>query len=298
MRKYQDHGVGRGRTPEPEAFDARKHQQHGDERPKAGHDNDDQRQQRKSCRRYRARCAKKLHPGIEQHCDDEAEDLLLIALAIRALLFHPYILPSGSMYPTMFVGDSIFVSKYAYGYSRYSFPYAPPLFSGRIFGSEPERGDVVAFRSPKDGMTDYVKRVVGLPGDHIQMKQGRLYINDVAVKRERLEDFVGDACGTDAPARVKRWRETLPNGATYETLDCIERGFYDDTNVYTVPSGHFFMLGDNRDNSTDSRVLSAIGYIPFENIIGRVEMVYLSKAPGRNGAAATVRPERLGLMVR
>jgi len=222
----------------------------------------------------------------------------LITLAIRALLFHPYILPSGSMYPTMFVGDSIFVSKYAYGYSRYSFPYAPPLFSGRIFGSEPERGDVVAFRSPKDGMTDYVKRVVGLPGDHIQMKQGRLHINDVAVKRERLEDFVGDACGTDTPARVKRWRETLSNGAIYETLDCIERGFYDDTNVYTVPSGHFFMLGDNRDNSTDSRVLSAIGYIPFENIIGRVEMVYLSKAPGRNGAAATVRSERLGLMVR
>ena len=222
----------------------------------------------------------------------------LIVLSIRALLFHPYILPSGSMYPTMFVGDSIFVSKYAYGYSRYSFPYAPPLFSGRILGSAPERGDVVAFRSPKDGMTDYVKRVVGLPGDRIQMKQGRLYINDVAVKRERVEDFVGDACGTDASARVKRWRETLPNGATYETLDCMERGFYDDTNVYAVPSGHFFMLGDNRDNSTDSRVLSAIGYIPFENIIGRVEMVYLSKAPGRNGTAATVRSERLGLMVR
>ncbi len=223
---------------------------------------------------------------------------LLIALAVRALLFHPYSLPSGSMYPTMFVGDSILVSKYAYGYSRHSFPSAPPLFSGRIMGSAPERGDVVAFRSPKDGLTDYVKRVVGLPGDRVQMKQGRLHINDVAVKRERLEDFVGDACGTDDSAKVKRWRETLPNGATYETLDCIERGFYDDTNVYAVPPGRFFMLGDNRDNSTDSRALSAIGYIPFENIIGRVEMVYLSKAPGRNGAPETIRSERLGLMVR
>ena len=222
----------------------------------------------------------------------------LVTLAIRALLFHPYNLPSGSMYPTMFVGDSILVSKYAYGYSRHSFPSAPPLFSGRILGSAPKRGDVVAFRSPKDGMTDYVKRVVGLPGDRIQMKQGRLHINDVAVKRERLEDFVGDACGTDASAKVKRWRETLPNGATYQTLDCIERGFYDDTNVYTVPSSHFFMLGDNRDNSTDSRVLSAIGYIPFENLIGRVEMVYLSKTPGPNGDPATIRSERQGLMVR
>jgi signal peptidase I len=202
------------------------------------------------------------------------------------------------MYPTMFVGDSILVSKYAYGYSRHSFPSAPPLFSGRILGSAPKRGDVVAFRSPKDGMTDYVKRVVGLPGDRIQMKQGQLHINDVAVKRERLEDFVGDACGTDAPAKVKRWRETLPNGATYETLDCIERGFYDDTNAYTVPSSHFFMMGDNRDNSTDSRVLSAIGYIQFENLIGRVEMIYVSKAPGPNGDPATIRSERQGMMVR
>ena len=222
---------------------------------------------------------------------------VLIALLIRTFLFHPFSFPSGSMYPTMPVGDNFFVSKYAYGYSRYSLPFSPPLFSGRILGSEPARGDVVAFRLPKDVMTDYVKRVVGLPGDRIQMRQGQLYINDVAVKREQLEDFVGDACGTDAAARVKRWRETLPNGVTYETLDCIERGFYDNTNVYTVPSGHFFMLGDNRDNSTDSRVLSAVGYIPLENMIGRVGMIFFSRVPGSNGAAPCVRSERLGLMI-
>jgi len=223
---------------------------------------------------------------------------LLAALLVRTFLFHPFSFPSGSMYPTIWTGDNVFVSKYAYGYSRYSFPYAPPPFSGRILGSEPARGDVVVFRLPKDGATDYAKRVIGLPGDRVQMRKGVLYINDVAVKREQVEDFVGDACGTDAAARVKRWRETLPNGVTYETLDCVENGFYDETNVYTVPSSHFFLLGDNRDNSTDSRVLSAIGYIPLENMIGRLGMVYLSRAPSLNGAAPKARPERLGLMVR
>jgi len=208
---------------------------------------------------------------------------LLIALVIRTFLFQPFNIPSGSMKATLLVGDYLFVSKYSYGYSHYSIPLSPPVFSGRIFGSEPTRGDVVVFRLPKDDTTDYIKRVIGLPGDHIQMRDGLLYINDKAVQRERLSDFVGeDPCGSEATARVKRWKETLPNGVSYETLDCVDNGFYDNTNAYTVPPGHFFMMGDNRDNSTDSRVLSAVGYVPIENIVGRAQMIFFSIAEGEH----------------
>jgi signal peptidase I len=207
---------------------------------------------------------------------------LIIALVIRTFLFQPFNIPSGSMKSTLLVGDYLFVSKYSYGYSHYSIPLSPPLFSGRIFGSEPARGDVVVFRLPKDDTTDYIKRVIGLPGDHIQMKEGLLYINDVPVKRERLDDFIGeDPCGSgDATARVKQWKETLPNGVSYKTLDCVDNGFYDNTNVYVVPPGDFFMMGDNRDNSTDSRVQSAVGYVPEENLIGRAQMIFFSIKEG------------------
>jgi signal peptidase I len=210
---------------------------------------------------------------------------LLIALVIRTLLFQPFSIPSGSMKATLLVGDYLFVSKYSYGYSHYSIPFSPPLFSGRIFGSEPNRGDVVVFRLPRDDSTDYIKRVIGLPGDHIQMKDGLLYINDTPVKRERLSDYIGeDPCGSDAAtiARVKRWKETLPNGVSYESLDCQDNGFYDNTIVYEVPPGNFFMMGDNRDNSTDSRVQSAVGYVPFENLIGRAQMIFFSIAEGES----------------
>jgi signal peptidase I len=206
---------------------------------------------------------------------------LLIALVIRTFLFQPFNIPSGSMKATLLVGDYLFVSKYSYGYSHYSIPLSPNIFSGRIFGSDPARGDVVVFRLPKDDTTDYIKRVIGMPGDTVQMKEGLLHINGKPVQRERLSDFVGeDPCGSDATARVKRWKETLPNNVSYETLDCVDNGFYDNTIEYKVPAGHFFMMGDNRDNSTDSRVQSAVGYVPSENLIGRAQMIFFSIAEG------------------
>ena len=209
---------------------------------------------------------------------------VLIALVIRTFLFQPFNIPSGSMKATLLVGDYLFVSKYSYGYSHFSIPLSPPLFSGRIFGSEPTRGDIVVFRQPKDDSVDFIKRVIGLPGDRIQMKDGLLYINDKPVQRERVSDFIGEnPCGPpEEIARVKRWKETLPNGVSYETLDCQDNGFYDNTIEYQVPPGHFFMMGDNRDNSSDSRVESVVGYVPFENIVGRAQMIFFSIAEGEH----------------
>src|SRR5215470_16908727 len=172
---------------------------------------------------------------------------LIIALLIRTFLFQPFNIPSGSMMDTLLIGDYLFVSKYSYGYSHYSLPLSPPLFSGRIFGHDPSRGDVVVFRLPKDDSTDYIKRVIGLPGDRIQVIDGLLYINGVPVKRERVDDFIDDENG--GAEHVRRWRETLPNGVVHETLDLQDNGFLDTTQEYLVPPGHYFMMGDNRDNS-------------------------------------------------
>src|SRR5437660_3308372 len=179
----------------------------------------------------------------------------------RIFLYQPFNIPSGSMQPTLMVGDYILVAKYAYGYDRYSFPFAPSWMSGRLFAAEPDYGDVAVFRNPKDISVDYVKRVVGLPGDRIQMRDGQLILNDKPVTRAALRDFAGGGvCGLEAGAKIKRWRETLPNGASYLTYDCIDNGYLDNTSVFTVPAGHFFALGDNRDNSTDSRMMSAMGF--------------------------------------
>src|SRR5215472_3379508 len=219
---------------------------------------------------------------------------LALAILVRTFLFQPFNVPSGAMVPTLLVGDYFFLSKYAYGYTHYSLPFSPRLFSGRIFASEPRRGDVVVFRLPKDDTVDYVMRVIGLPGDRIQVKEGRLQINGTPVQREQLANFAGEEpCGADI-ASVKRWREILDSGASYETLDCLDNGFYDNTSVYTVPQGNYFVMGDNRDNSNDSRVLSSVGYIPFENIIGRVGMICLSHKEGSD----EVRRERIGTLVR
>jgi len=200
---------------------------------------------------------------------------LLLALIVRTFLFQPFNIPSGSMMDTLLIGDYLFVSKYSYGYSRYSFPYGIVPFEGRIWASEPERGDIAVFKLPADNSTDYIKRVIGLPGDEIQMIDGVLHINGTAVERTRIDDFITtDSFG--AVRRVPRYSETLPNGVSYETLDLTPRGTWDNTGVYKVPPGHYFMMGDNRDNSTDSRVLSAVGYVPFENFVGRAEMLFFS----------------------
>jgi signal peptidase I len=225
---------------------------------------------------------------------------LLIALTFQTFLFQPFKIPSESMKPTLLIGDYLFVSKYSYGYSRYSIPLSPPLFSGRIFAAPPERGDVVVFRLPADDSEDYIKRVIGLPGDRVQLRRGVLYLNDEPVRRERIEDYVDPE---REGVRVERWRETLPNGVTFTTLNLLEGGPLDDTPVYRVPADHYFMMGDNRDDSADSRVLPEVGYIPFENLVGRAEIIFFSV---RAGAGAwqfwrwpwTVRWHRLSAPVR
>lgn len=193
----------------------------------------------------------------------------------RFFLYEPFSIPSGSMMPTLMTGDYVFAAKGAYGYGPFSFPFASSLITHRILAAEPERGDIVVFRTPNDTSVDYVKRVIGLPGDRIQMRQGQLFLNDRPVTRVALSKSDGEAaCGID-DSSVRNWRETLPNGASYVTYDCIDNGLYDNTGVYTVPKGHLFMLGDNRDNSTDSRV-TTIGFIPMDNLVGKVTRIIWS----------------------
>ena len=210
---------------------------------------------------------------------------LLIAVVVRTVLFQPFNIPSGSLIPTLLIGDYLFVSKYSYGYSKHSIPFSPGIFSGRIFGAEPKRGEIAVFKLPKDNSTDYIKRVIGLPGDKIQVTGGILQINGQPVKRERIEDYETLDPWSRA-TKVVQYRETLPNGVSHMIIEREgDRGFWDNTEVYSVPPGQFFMMGDNRDNSTDSRDLASVGYVPFENFVGRAEIIFFSIDEGASAWA-------------
>ncbi|SCB21681.1 signal peptidase I [Rhizobium multihospitium] len=199
---------------------------------------------------------------------------LVLAMIIRTFLFQPFTIPSGSMMPTLLVGDYIFVNKFAYGYSKYSMPFSPDLFSGRILGSEPKRGDVVVFRFPPNPDVDYIKRVIGLPGDRIQVKNDILYINGQAVPREPHGTFSSDY-SQEPGNNIAVYSERLPDtGKVYDTLDLSPNSRGDNTQEYVVPPGHYFMMGDNRDNSDDSRF--DVGYVPAENLIGRASIIFFS----------------------
>ncbi len=199
----------------------------------------------------------------------------LIAVGIRTFAYEPFNIPSGSMRPTLLVGDYLFVSKFAYGYSRYSFPWGFPPFDGRVFSSPVERGDVAVFAKPGDEGTDYIKRIVGVPGDRIQMVDGVFYLNGEAVLRERVEDFKYVDLDSNH-LRVPQYRETLPGGTSYMTLDAIQDGLADNTRVFLVPKGYYFAMGDNRDNSLDSRISRGIGFVPEKNLVGRAEVLFFS----------------------
>ena len=201
---------------------------------------------------------------------------VLIALVVRTVAYEPFNIPSGSMIPTLLVGDYLFVSKFSYGYSRYSFPFGPPIFEGRILEDEPTRGDVAVFKLPTDNSTDYIKRVVGMPGDKIRVHNGVLHINGKPVERRRIADFTLDN-RFGAARRVAQYVETLPNGKSYLTIETdSDFGPMDNTPEYTVPDGHYFVMGDNRDNSQDSRALRQVGFVPLENFVGRAQFLFFS----------------------
>jgi len=202
---------------------------------------------------------------------------LALAMVLRFTIAQPFRIPSGSMQPTLPVGDYIVVTKWSYGYSRYSFaPLEGILPHGRLFGSTPERGDVIVFRPTPEPNRDFIKRLIGMPGDRIQMVDGVLMINDEPVVRE----LIGLSRECPEPSgevrEVRTFRETLPNGVSYITCDKLERSEWDNTRVYVVPDGHYFMMGDDRDNSADSRVAGVVGYVPFENLVGPAQFIVVS----------------------
>jgi signal peptidase I len=219
-----------------------------------------------------------LHPQKSSSAGEFIKTIVfagLIAVGIHTFLFEPFFIPSGSMVPTLLVGDYLFVNKFAYGYSHFSLPFSPDLFSGRIFGSVPKRGTVVVFRPPGDPSEDYIKRVIGLPGDTVQMTGGQLYINGKEVPRTDMGNYIDDSSG--GPVVAREYDEMLPGGVDHPILKETDQGFANNTPVYTVPPGDLFMMGDNRDDSEDSRFMDGpVGYVPIENVIGPADVIFFS----------------------
>ena len=200
---------------------------------------------------------------------------VLLALIVRTFLFEPFNIPSSSMVPNLLVGDYLFISKSSYGYSRHSFPFGIAGFEGRINGKQPNQGDVIVFKLPSNTGVDYIKRLIGMPGDTIQVINGRLYINNKIVPRE-AKGMVEYSKENGITAKVMEYVETLPNGTQHTIYEESDRGPLDNTEKYKVPEGHYFMMGDNRDNSQDSRVLGHVGYVPYDNLEGRAEILFFS----------------------
>ena len=199
---------------------------------------------------------------------------LLIALFIRSFFFQPFYIPSSSMEPNLLIGDRLFVSKYSYGYSQHSFPFSPKIFTGRILKKTPKRGDVVVFKTPADNRTDYIKRLIGLPGDKVQILNKDLYLNGIKIEKKQVETSLNINCGGEI-LKVDVYEETLPNGTKYLAV-YRKDGTMINSDEFIVPNEHYFFLGDNRDCSKDSRFLSSVGYVNFNNLVGKARIIFFS----------------------